>query len=135
MAGRLNRAGNRRGMSSGSRGTQFQTGDDWRGNAGGMPKGSVNLTGRVIRALLRKAKGGDADVVADQIAERIIVQMARGNAPIIREVWNRLEGPIVAAEEPEDLAEKARRLRETLLAMDEATIGADDGVEEAPEAR
>lgn len=64
----------------------FKSGES--GNPGGRPKGSVSVTAAMRRHL------GEGDTV-DKLAKAILSQAARGNGAAIKQVLDRIDGPVV----------------------------------------
>lgn len=60
------------------------------GDAGpGRPKGSVSIT-----AYIRKALAQDDDAKAKILADAWIMQAAKGNGVIAKQLWDRVDGPV-----------------------------------------
>jgi hypothetical protein len=63
-----------------------------RGGSTGRPKGSVNISS-VIRKQLAK-RGPDGILNVERVAAALIEQAAGGNVAAIRELMNRIDGPL-----------------------------------------
>jgi hypothetical protein len=79
--------------------TRFKPGAEWRGNAAGRPKD------RPLVEVLREALDAtelygeampDGDRVADVLIRALIGQALRGNAAMMREILDRIDGKVPA---------------------------------------
>jgi hypothetical protein len=62
------------------------------GNPKGRPRGSVNITSAIKRALAEALPGTDKRRLVDQLAEAAIQNARWGNGTIFREIINRVDG-------------------------------------------
>jgi hypothetical protein len=75
------------------RGRPFQPGQS--GNPGGRPRGSKSLVNLLIEALRKRAKdgkGGEKEFY-ELLAESIVVNAAKGNAALVKLIFDYHEGP------------------------------------------
>lgn len=72
---------------------RFKPGKDWKGNAGGRPKGSGTITGHYTR-LLKTVCPDDDDgrTWGEVIAEQILKRAKKGDVRAASEVADRVEG-------------------------------------------
>jgi len=59
------------------------------GNPTGRPKGAVSIIGHI-----RKLLAGEDEARAKQLAEALILQSAKGNGVAIRQLLDRIDGPV-----------------------------------------
>jgi len=101
------------------RGRPFQPGQS--GNPGGRPKGSKSLRNLLIQALRKKAKdgrGGEKEFY-DVLVESIVVNAAKGNAALVKLIFDYHEGPPPQKHELTEFIYQGSELRETLRRMGE----------------
>jgi hypothetical protein len=63
-----------------------------RGGSSGRPKGSLNIS-TILRRVL-KQKGADGVINAERVALALVNQAAAGNVAAMRELLNRIDGPV-----------------------------------------
>lgn len=106
----------------------FEPGDRWRGNAKGRPKGSTNLT-TILKAALAETQidgqpiaGGKT--VAEVLVESIWKNAAKGNASLVQQIWDRLEGKVptpVVADQTITVCDAMQAVAQAEAAMDQQT--------------
>jgi len=96
------------------RGRPFQPGQS--GNPGGRPKGTKSLRNLLIQALRKKAKdgkGGEREFY-ELLTESIVVNAAKGNAAMVRLIFDYHEGPPPQKHELTEFIYQGTELRETV---------------------
>ena len=91
------------------------------GNPGGRPKGSKSLRNLLVEALRKKAKdgrGGEKEFY-DVLVESIVVNAAKGNAALVKLIFDYHEGPPPQKHELTEFIYQGSELRETLRRMGE----------------
>jgi len=86
------------------------------GNPGGRPRGSKSLRNLLIEALRKKAKdgkGGEKEFY-ELLTESIVVNAAKGNAALVRLIFDYHEGPPPQKHEVTEFVYQATELRETV---------------------
>jgi len=73
----------------------FGKGAAWNGNAGGRPKGFT----RLLKELMTQRELCGVEVpggrtVEQALVEAAVMQAIKGNASILAQIWDRLEGPV-----------------------------------------
>lgn len=72
------------------------------GNPNGRPPKALSLTAILIRKL-RESKDGDAKTRADELVENLLKNANAGNAKLIKEIFERVEGRVpLVMKLPED---------------------------------
>jgi hypothetical protein len=95
-------------------GRPFQPGQS--GNPGGRPRGSKSLRNLLIQALRKKAKdgkGGEKEFY-DVLIESIVVNAAKGNAALVKLIFDYHDGPPPQKHEVTGFVYQATELRETV---------------------
>jgi hypothetical protein len=96
------------------RGRPFQPGQS--GNPGGRPRGSKSLRNLLIQALRKKAKdgkGGEREFY-ELLTESIVVNAAKGNAALVKLIFDYHEGPPPQKHELTEFVYQGSELRETV---------------------
>jgi len=86
------------------------------GNPGGRPRGSKSLRNLLIEALRKKAKdgkGGEKEFY-ELLTESIVVNAAKGNAALVKLIFDYHEGPPPQKHELTEFVYHATELRETV---------------------
>ena len=86
------------------------------GNPGGRPRGSKSLRNLLIQALRKKAKdgkGGEREFY-ELLTESIVVNAAKGNAAMVRLIFDYHEGPPPQKHELTEFVYQGGELRETV---------------------
>ena len=91
------------------------------GNPGGRPKGSKSLRNLLIEALRKKAKDGRGNEreFYDVLVESIIVNAAKGNAALVRLIFDHVQGPPLQKHEVTEFIYQGNELRETVRKLGE----------------
>jgi len=95
-------------------GRPFQPGQS--GNPGGRPKGSKSLRNLLVEALRKKAKdgkGGEKEFY-ELLTESIVVNAAKGNAALVKLIFDYHEGPPPQKHELTEFIYQGSELRETV---------------------
>jgi len=86
------------------------------GNPGGRPRGSKSLRNLLIEALRKKAKdgkGGEKEFY-ELLTESIVVNAAKGNAAMVRLIFDYHDGPPPQKHELTEFIYQGTELRETV---------------------
>lgn len=95
-------------------GRPFQPGQS--GNPGGRPRGSKSLRNLLVEALRKKAKdgkGGEKEFY-ELLTESIVVNAAKGNAALVKLIFDYHEGPPPQKHELTEFIYQGSELRETV---------------------
>lgn len=111
--------------------TRFKPGEEWQGNRGGRPKGR-SLTAILREALDATEIGGkpieNGDRVADVLVNALIGHAVAGNASLMKEILNRVDGPVLPVE-----VEDEANIRDSLGEAETADNGYEP--DQSPESR
>jgi hypothetical protein len=78
-----------------------------RGGSSGRPKGSLNIS-TILRRVL-KQKGADGVINAERVALALVDQAAAGNVAAMRELLNRIDGPVPTKIDVRELSDEQLR--------------------------
>lgn len=108
----------------------FKSGDEWRGNPNGRPKGSVSITTLLREAANKKrlcTQGLPDDLTAaEALAEAMYYHAIKGNAAYAKEIIERLDG------KAPDVIEAVNRVRVEVEFVDGDTDNPEDQAPQAP---